>query len=514
MTLPAPDYCISLFFLFLQVQLFSRNDPFPFTMIELIDIHKYFGDVKALTGVSLQVNPGSIHGIVGENGAGKTTLMKVLTGYIHRTSGSILLNNEEITLHTPMDAIQLGIGMLYQEPLDFLQLSVLDNFMAGNERFSPETMSRILEKLSKRFGFEMQPDTPLHLLTVGERQQLELMRLIHVGTRVLILDEPTTGISDEQQELLFSALRSLRDEGCAIILVSHKLDEVDALCDQVSIMRKGTIVGHQQQPFNRNAILQAMFDTLPQKETAPARHQGNKEILKFTHVCSSNGRSGLDRISVTITQGEVIGLAGLDGSGQTVFLRIAGKLLEPESGTLQRFAAEDNESDSTDSQTVFLPADRLNEGLIPGMSIREHLLLADETPLVIFPETGRQKAKQAIDKFSIIGTPDTAADGLSGGNQQRLLLALIPTQARLILMENPTRGLDVQSGNWTWQHLLDQMPDNGAMIFASPDLEEILDHASRVLVFFDGKILLDSATSDTDFDEISQAITGRIKACS
>ena len=289
-------------------------------MIELRDIHKHFGTVKALQGVGLKVAAGSIHGVVGENGAGKSTLMKVLTGYIARTSGSILFNGQEVGLRTPKDAQTLGIGMLYQEPLDFLQLSVLDNFMAGAPRFDQQAMRSALLDLTSRFGFKLDPDCPLQRLTVGERQQLELLRLIHEGTRVLILDEPTTGISDRQQELLFAALRSLKGEGCAIILVSHKLSEIETLCDRVSVLRHGRIAGHQELPFNTENLLQAMFDTLPKHESPPEAHIGGPKILSFENVCSSTGRSGLDHVSVSVCEGEIIGLAGLDGSGQSVFL--------------------------------------------------------------------------------------------------------------------------------------------------------------------------------------------------
>ena len=481
-------------------------------MIELRNIHKYFGQVKALQGVSLKVSAGSIHGVVGENGAGKTTLMKVLTGYIRRTSGKILFNDHEVHLRTPADAMRLGIGMLYQEPLDFLQLTVLENFMTGMPRFTPDIMRKALNDLSVRFGFSLNPDSPLSRMTVGERQQLELLRLIHTGTKVLILDEPTTGISEEQQELLFSALRSLKDDGCAILLVSHKLSEIDTLCDQVSVLRHGRIVGQQTSPFDRKTLLEAMFDTLPEHDNSPAIITGNENIICFDNICSSVGRSGLEHITVSINQGEVVGLAGLDGSGQSTFLRIAADLLQPEKGVLTRFCKETEEpNQQKKSATVFLPADRLNEGLIPGLSIREHLLLASDTPLFMRGETGKKEARQAIKKFSILGSPETKADGLSGGNQQRLLLSLMPPGARLILMENPTRGLDVQSGAWTWQHLLHQMPDDGALIFASPDLEEIMKYAARVLVFFDGKILLDRPTRMTSFEEISRAITGQVE---
>ncbi len=257
-----------------------------------------------------------------------------------------------------------------------------------------------------------------------------------------------------------------------------------------------------------------MFDTLPEHESTPEAYIGGLEILSFENVCSSTGRSGLNQVSVSVREGEVIGLAGLDGSGQSVFLKIAGNLMEPESGTVVRFGHNlaGNKLQQNRKETVFLPADRLSEGLIPGLSIREHLLLASDSPFFIAPGTGRQQAKQAIAKFNILGRPETVADGLSGGNQQRLLLSLMKPGARLILMENPTRGLDVQSGVWTWQHLRNQLPDNGAIIFASPDLEEIMEHAGRVLVFFDGRIIFDKATRATDFNQVSRAITGHVEA--
>lgn len=480
-------------------------------MIELQNIHKHFGKVKALQGIKLRVDAGAIHGVIGENGAGKSTLMKILTGYIHRTSGSILFQGKEVQLRTPRDARFLGIGMLYQEPLDFIQLSVLDNFMAGAPRYERKSMEQALAELNSHFGFDLHPHCPLDRLTVGERQQLEILRLIHDGTKVLILDEPTTGISEKQQELLFNALTVLKEQGCAIILVSHKLAEVEQLCDRVSVLRQGKIVGEQEKPFDKEQLLTTMFDALPEHSTPPPLHEGETTILAFHNISSSDGRSGLDDISVSFTEGEIVGLAGLDGSGQNAFLKIAGNLLDPESGTLARFGDKSPKQRRQGAREtiVFLPADRLAEGLIPGLSIQEHLLLANKTPLFIFPGTGRNRAKQAIETFNIQGQPQTAADDLSGGNQQRLLLSLMPPHARLILMENPTRGLDVQSGAWTWQHLIEQLPDNGALFFASPDLEEIMNHANRILVFFNGRIIMDKPTCDTTYHEISHAITGQ-----
>jgi len=474
-------------------------------MIFLQNIHKQFGTVNALQGVSLTVEPGSIHGIIGENGAGKSTLMKILTGFISRTSGTISFENNEVNLQSPQEARDLGIGMLYQEPLDFPQLSVLDNFMAASADSSPSRQRQVLARLCAKFRFELDPAARQEKLTVGERQQVELMRLIRDQCKVLILDEPTTGISVAQQDLLFAALDQLRHEGTAIILVSHKLAEIHSLCDRVTVLRHGKLAGEQERPFDEDGLLQAMFDTLPSKTAPPPQKKTGPSILTMNQVVTTAGRVGLNRVSVDIREGEMIGLAGLDGSGQSVFLQMAYGLLTPEQG---KVTTPLHEEDLV--MRVFLPADRLREGLIAGLSIREHHLLAGEGSFLLTGSSGRARAERAINTFSILGKPETTAEGLSGGNQQRLLLSLIPERARLILLENPTRGLDVQSGRWTWEYLRSHLPEDGAIIFASPDLEEIMEQATRVLVFFNGRIILDRPTSQTSYQEVSRAITGQV----
>jgi len=334
---------------------------------------------------------------------------------------------------------------------------------------------------------------------------VELMRLVRDQCRILILDEPTTGISGEQQELLFGTLRRLRDEGRAIILVSHKLAEIHSLCDRVTILRHGKPAGEQEKPFDEEQLLQAMFATLPARSSRPPGRTAGRPILTMEEVSTRAGRVGLDRINITIHEGEIVGLAGLDGSGQSIFLQMACGLLRPEQGRVRLAATGRDEM-----ARIFLPADRLGKGLIAGLTVREHQLLAGAAPFFIHSGCGRDETEKAIDTFSIIGSPDTMAEGLSGGNQQRLLLSLIPPEARLILLEHPTRGLDLQSGRWTWQYLRSLLPDNGAIIFASPELDEIMEQADRVLVFYNGGIILDRSTNQTSYQEVSRAITGRV----
>ena len=470
-------------------------------MITLAEISKHFGKVQALSKVNLKVIPGSIHGIIGENGAGKSTLMKVLTGFISKSSGEIYSNSEKITLRSPKDARDIGIGMLYQEPLDFLQLSVLDNFMAGSGEFSPAKQKKALKKLCHTFGFTLNHNDNVEELTVGERQQLELVRLIRDGARILILDEPTSGISEKQQKLLFGALLNLKKRGVAILLVSHKLEEIELLCDEVTVLRHGKVVDYQVRPFDRNNMLHAMFDTLIESQPMAVRHTTGKPVLDFNQVSSKVGRSGLNAVSNTIRCGEVVGLAGVDGSGQSVFLKSAFGLLQPESGQITY-----SEKDIT---STFLPADRLTEALIPGLTIREHHILSTKVGPLITSKSSLEETHRAIDTYSIKGTPETAIENLSGGNLQRLLLSLIPADTQLILMENPTRGLDVQSAAWTWEQLHARLKPDGAIVFASPDLEELMEQSNRILVFYNGSIILDTPTEATSSSQISRAITGQ-----
>lgn len=481
-------------------------------MIELINIHKTFGKVQALTGVNLKAEAGTIHGIVGENGAGKSTLMKVLTGFIVRSGGEILLQGEKVRLDSPKDALRLGIGMLYQEPLDFPQLSILDNFMAGRTTFAPVAARAELARLAASFGFALNPNLLVEELTIGERQQLELLRLIGDGATILILDEPTTGISEQQQELLFAALQKLKAEGATIFLVSHKLEEIDLLCDTVTVLRHGRVATTRQCPFNRDTLLHAMFDELPEHLPPPEKQSGSEPILEFDKVIGSADRSGLQEVSLTIRAGEVVGLAGIDGSGQAAFLKTACGLLSAESGRVLRFGTPlQKDHAGIGKTTLFLPADRLAEGLFPSMTVREHHLLAAPGSALITSATGLADTRQAIATHSIKGQPETLVEDLSGGNQQRLLLSLIPSKVRLILMENPTRGLDVQSTAWTWRYLHSRLRTDGAIVFASPDLEEIMSQASRIVVFYNGKIVLDTPSGAIDYHTLSRAITGQVE---
>lgn len=484
-------------------------------VIALRNIHKVYGTLRANNGIDLTIEPGMIHGLLGENGAGKSTLMKILAGYIPKTSGQIQSDGDPVSYSTPEQASQLGIGMLYQDPLDFPELSVLDNFRLGQPTGFLENRSVFLEhliQLSNKFKFNLSASALVKTLTIGERQQLEMLRLLALGIQVMILDEPTTGISSEQKEILFLALKKLAQDGKSIILVSHKLEDVEALCDRVTVLRQGKVTGELSKPFDANRLLQMMFGTMP---VAPSRlgSTPGEVLLSLNRVSATGGRSGLENCSVTIRHGEVVGMAGLEGSGQGVFLRIAAGLKKPAKGDLVLGGTKvigGSYHFFQRSGVSFLPGTRLEEGLIEGLSIAEHFALQDTQSGFFVPwADALNKAERRINTFRIKGTPHSAVESLSGGNQQRLLLSFLPKSPRLLLLENPTRGLDMDSATWVWRHLLSYSQKNTSIIFSSPELDEILMVADRVLVFFEGRIVMDVRTDETDAHALGSAIAGR-----
>ncbi|MGD8386142.1 MAG: sugar ABC transporter ATP-binding protein [Desulfobacteraceae bacterium] len=482
--------------------------------ITLQDIHKHFGRVRANDGICLEIAEGTIHGILGENGAGKSTLMKVLSGYLHRTSGTILLDGRPTEFTGPAEATNLGIGMLYQDPLDFPRLTVLENFMAGGPRarsFDRERQRRLLQEEADRFGFQLSPAVPVRSLTVGERQQLELLRLLSLGVEVLILDEPTTGISSRQKQLLFDALRTLADQRKTILLVSHKLEDVESLCDSATVFRLGKVAGEMKSPFDTTLLLEWMFGTPPKPPPCPSNPKG-APVVTLDHVSARGGRSGLQDCSISLREGEVVGLAGLEGSGQSVFLRTAAGLVQPETGTVRLIDADMTGKAYHAFQNrgvTFLPAARLEEGLIPGLTLTEHFALQEPVGIRIPWARARIEALDGIKRYRIAGRPEFPVDALSGGNQQRLLLSLMPAGPRLLLLEQPTRGLDVESAHWVWEQLGAHAAGGACIVFSSSELEEIVQVAGRVLVFFNGRIQKDVQTCDTTLAELAQAVAGR-----
>jgi general nucleoside transport system ATP-binding protein len=474
--------------------------------VELKDIHKTFGAVHANVGINLTIPAGTIQGILGENGAGKSTLMKILSGFFRADKGQIILDGQPVIIQSPADAIRHGVGMLHQDPLDFPPLRVIDDFILGSKGGllpGQANAMRKFKELAEQFSFSIDPETYVDSLTVGERQQLEILRLIWLGARVLIFDEPTTGISAQQKLKLFAALRLLAKQGMTVLFVSHKLEDVEGLCNNVVVLRQGHLVGSATPPYNTHQLVEMMFG----KEVAlGARSPGytGEAAFSLRDLTVEDYRLHIGPINLDICHGEVIGLAGMEGSGQALFLRAVAGLVRTVGGKIlmgDRDLTGHNFHDFKQNGVAFLPASRLEEGLVAGLNLTEHVILAEEaTGFFINWNKGRQLAQIRIAEFNVKGTPANTVESLSGGNQQRALLALMRVTLDLLLMEHPTRGLDIESTIYIWSKLKERCQQGTSILFVSSDLDEILQYSDRVLVFFSGQVTppMDAATLTTE----------------
>lgn len=483
--------------------------------VELQKISKRFGDVLANDKISLSLAPGRIYGLLGENGAGKSTLMKILSGYQAADSGRIVLDGKVVRFRSPSDALAAGVGMLYQEPLDLPPFTVLENYLLGQDsglRVRAKQAAGELRDLGARYGFEVRTEEYIRNLSLGERQQLELLRLLSGGAKVLILDEPTTGISSEQKEVLFASMQALaKKEHKTLILVSHKLDEVQELCDHAFVLRKGKLVGGTKLPCPNGKLVKMMFEKLPRR-SQPTANAGRQVALELVKAEVHTPRLNLQPVTLKVKVGEVFGLAGLEGSGQELLLRACAGLVPLAAGKRLLGGQDLTRRDYHASQKcgiAFLAAGRLEEGLVSGLTLTEHMALVNSQPsfFVDWPEN-RALTQQRIEHYQVVGRPDSTAEQLSGGNQQRFLFGLLPERLNLILMEHPTRGLDLRSTDWIWRQLNERRKHGTAIIFTSTDLDEIVERSDRIAVFSGGRMSRVVEAGKTDADELGHLIGG------
>jgi ABC-type uncharacterized transport system ATPase subunit len=483
--------------------------------VELRSIRKTFGTLHANAGITLSIPSSCIQGILGENGAGKSTLMKILSGFFHPDEGEIVLDGARTTIASPADAIGLGIGMLHQDPLDFPPLKVLDDFILGRQGgLFPDRRraAREFRRLSGQFGFALDPDAWVDTMTVGERQQLEILRLLWLGARVLILDEPTTGISQPQKERLFITLRSLAEQGMTIIFVSHKLEDVEFLCDRVAVLRQGELAGTAAPPYQTRALVRMMFGKDVTSGGRTAARPGSN-VLTVEGVSIEGARIQINNVSFQARAGEVIGLAGMEGSGQSLLLSTCAGLTRTVAGRIG-LADIDMTGHSYHAfmrqGVAYLPAARLEKGLVPGLSLAEHFVLSEGgTGPFIDRRAAAVVAAERISSYNIKGSPSLSVEALSGGNQQRMLLALLKKDLSLILLEHPTRGLDIESTLYIWGKLKERCAQGAAIVFISADLDEVLQYSDSVLVFFAGRISPALPAEGLSVERLGELIGGK-----
>ncbi len=482
--------------------------------IEIRNIHKSFGKVHANDGISLTVETGEILGVLGENGAGKTTLMKILAGLQPYDSGEILIDEKPVHYDSANTALGLGIGMLAQDPLDFPMLTIFDNLYLGMQNgflIKKRGFKKKVAEMEDELGFHFDLSDLVGNLSIGERQQLEILRLLLFGSELIILDEPTTGISAQQKKQLFILLKKLASMGKTVIFVTHKLSEVNDLCQRTIVLRQGKLVGEVAIPCGSSSLIKLMFGRNIDLES-PGDVSEASPLFGIQDMVIKDPRFFSNPVNLAIHKGEILGLAGMEGSGQKTFLRTLAGLEKPVEGMILDGGVPirgNSPHDFIKLGIYFMPAARMEEGLIRGMTLEEHFILSlGKDDFFVDRDRAQKVTRSRIKDFAIKGFPQSMAEELSGGNQQRLLLAMLHEKARLLLLENPTRGLDIESTNWMWNKLHDRCEKGASIIFASADIDELLRFSNRIVVFFGGKISQPFSSQEMNSEKLGALIGG------
>ncbi|MBT8402716.1 MAG: ABC transporter ATP-binding protein [Gemmatimonadetes bacterium] len=465
--------------------------------VSIRGLSKRFGTVVALDDARLDAWPGEVHAVLGENGAGKTTLLSALAGLVPPDDGEIRIDGAPERFASPRAAWQRGIGMVHQHFALVDRMSVLENLALGRRRSGGFRLAlgevrRAAEELGGRVGLSVPLDATVESLGVGDRQRAEILKVLLRDPGVLVLDEPTAVLAPAEVEGLLELLRRLAGEGRAVLLVAHKLDEVLAVADRVTVLRRGrTVLEAARSEVDADRLAVAMVGSAPAPPTTRGPVSDRHPViarLRGAHVDAADGRDRLDDVDLDIRAGEIVGVAGVEGNGQRelAFL-LSGRRL-PERGEV-----------ALPEAIAFIPQDRRREGLVLPFSVAENLALGMHEdpevrrgPLLRWPRI-RERAQAAIDRFAIrVPDPRTPVATLSGGNQQRVVVAReLSGRPRLIVAENPTRGLDVAGAAFVHRTLRECASGDAAsgVVVISTDLDEILALADRVVVLVRGRLM-------------------------
>ncbi|MDB4885171.1 MAG: rbsA, ribose transport system ATP-binding protein [Gemmatimonadetes bacterium] len=491
-------------------------------LLRMEGITKRFGSATALDAVDLVLQRGEVHALVGENGAGKSTLVKILTGAYRRDTGTVELEGQPVSFDTPAEAQAAGVCAVHQEIHLLTHRTVAENIYLGREprrwgfvdwrRMNADAAALLLD-----LGLDMQPDAVVGSLNTARQQMVAIARGVSLGARVLVLDEPTSSLSPREVSILYALVARLKAQGTAIVYISHRFDELYAICDRVTVLRDGRLV--ETRPLaglERLDLVCLMLgkrrDELRHGTTAFAEHQARTAgepttapLLETEHV---GGGSRLRDVSLQVRRGEIVGLAGLLGSGRTETARavfgadpcargkvsIQGKRLDARSP-----------DDAIRAGIGFVSEDRKAEGIIPELSIRENLTLAALPLLTRYGVVSRRRQREMVDRFmERLGIKASSADQrireLSGGNQQKVLLARwLCTSPRLLILDEPTRGIDI-GAKGEIQGLVNELATDGmAVLMISSELEELVEGSTRVVVLRDGE-----SVAELSGDQLSQ----------
>ena len=495
--------------------------------VEMLGITKIFNGVKANDGIDFRLREGSIHGLLGENGAGKTTLMNILYGLYKQEDGIVKIYGKQENIDSPTKAISLGIGMVHQHFMLARPLSVVENVMLGRKSrrgilLDTKQTAEELRVLSDKYRMDIDPYSKIWQLSVGEQQRVEILTAIYMGAEILILDEPTAVLTPQETEEFFNTLREMRKDGKSIILITHKLDEIAALVDEVTVLRDGKMIGTRRaegitkEELTRMMVgRDVMFNFPPLKEM----NLGVKLSIRSLSAINDKGVPALKDFSLDIHGGEIIGIAGVDGNGQNELCEVLTGLRKASGGSILldgKDVSGQTPKFYIDQHVSFIPEDRHTTGLAMNWSLKKNMILksignkAFMKNGLIDDELITQNWTTAHKEYQIKAIDgDDKARTLSGGNQQKLILAReLNAEPEVLIANQPTRGLDIGASEYVRQKLIEARNKGAAVLVVSADLEEIMQVSDRIAVIYNGQ-LMGILPRGTNIYEIGMLMMGK-----
>ena len=492
-------------------------------ILQLTDVSKSFGAVRALNGVSFEVKPGEVHALLGENGAGKSTLIKVITGAHQADEGTIAVNGEVVGHVTPAKAHKLGIACIYQQPALFPDLTVAENVALriaqprAFQRLRRHEQERHADELLARIGANIPADKEVRALSMPEQQLVEIACAIGAGARVVIMDEPTASLTKTEQELLFRVVRDLRAQGIGVIYISHRLEEIFALADRVTVLRDGGSVGtFPIGELNEAQLISLMVGREVTRIYPASMSAGGEGVLSLKDVSCEAG--GIRNVSFDVRSGEIVGLAGLVGAGRTELARVIFGITPADAGEI-RLGGEAVKIRAPQEAVAhgigYVPEDRRRHGVILEMPIAENMTMAIHR--AVFPG-GRLRfaaEEELAQRFmALLGIkaygPEAPGSALSGGNQQKVSLARwLATKPKLLIVDEPTQGVDVGAKSEIHRILRELARDGLAVLMISSDLPEILGMSDRVAVMRGGTVVEMIEKKDASAERVMAAALGQ-----
>ena len=492
------------------------------TLLQLSDIKKSFGAVRALKGVSFELLAGEVHALLGENGAGKSTLIKVITGAHLPDAGNIHVCGHIVHILTPAKAQELGIACIYQQPALFPDLSVAENIGLRLKKIPAYAKmdwtgqrSRAAELL-KRIGAEISPDAEVGTLSMPEQQLVEIACALGSGARIVIMDEPTASLTQKEQHLLFAVVRDLRAAGVGVVYISHRLEEIFALADRVTVLRDGESVGtNAVDQLTESQMIQLMVGREVSAIYPPAECEPGAVVLEMKHVSCAD--SGVHDVSLTVKAGEIVGMAGLVGAGRTELARILFGITPASAGEILldgKAVSISSPRDAIAHGIAYVPEDRRKHGVILELPIAHNITMAIHQK--IFPQhflRNNAETTLAMQMISDLGIkaygPDAPGGSLSGGNQQKVSVARwLATKPRLLILDEPTQGVDVGAKSEIHKIIRALAKEGLAVLMISSDLPEVLGMSDRVAVMRGGQLVSIVAGENAEAAEIMAAALG------